>query len=496
MQLQSDFRLSRARLSSLPEHIDVPQYDVASVKTGIVHVGVGGFHRAHEAMYVDAYMNRTGDVSWGICGVGLREADRQMKSSLQAQDYLYGLMEKHADGAHSARVIGSLCDFLMASDNPTAVINKMASPETKIVSLTITEGGYNFDPSTGEFIVDNPDVQHDLAHPESPKLVFGFLTAALKQRKAMGIKPFTVMSCDNIQHNGDVLKSMLLAYVNIADSEFANWIEQNVSFPNSMVDRITPATTQEDKDILAKLGVVDAWPVVCEPFKQWIIEDKFTSGRPAFESVGVQFVKDVAPYEKLKLRMLNAGHSVLGLTGSLAGFDTIHSSVANSTLRDMLSSFMDEEVIPTLDEVEGIDVMEYKNILLARFANPYIKDALSRICLESSAKIPVFLLPTLRENITRGGTVKYSALVLAAWCFYSHKQTSQDGTKLLIQDALAEDLHTAAAGYKDDPLSFLKLSSVFGQLAEQSKFTDEYLACLQRIYKDEPILSIAYDCAQ
>ena len=255
MQSQSSFRLRQSSLSTLPSHIEIPQYDASKVTTGIVHIGVGGFHRSHEAMYVNNYMNQTGDLSWGICGVGLRDADKKMQDTLVSQDYLYSLVEKHPSGERKVSVIGAICDFMMATENPEAVIDKMSSEDVKIVSLTITEGGYNFDPVTGEFIADNPDVLHDIANPTAPKLVFGYLLAALKARKDAGIKPFTIMSCDNIQHNGDVLKAMVLAYINLVDTAFAQWVEENVAFPNSMVDRITPATTQDDIAELASLGI-------------------------------------------------------------------------------------------------------------------------------------------------------------------------------------------------------------------------------------------------
>lgn len=491
MQPQSGISLSRNTLSQLPEHIAIPGYPVEEVKAGIVHVGVGGFHRSHEAMYIDAIMEKTGDLSWGICGVGLREGDRRMHDILAAQDYLYTLVEKHANGEHKARVIGAMTDFLMAADDPTRVINQMASADTKIVSLTITEGGYNFDPTTGEFIASNEDVQFDIANPGAPKTVFGFLTAALKQRQAAGQTPFTIMSCDNIQHNGDVLKKMLLSFIRLSDGAFANWVEENVCFPNSMVDRITPATVDADREKLQEMGVGDGWPVVCEPFHQWIIEDKFSDTRPLWEQVGAQFVPHVAPYEKLKLRMLNAGHSVLGLVGSVAGLDTIHGAMAEPKLRELLSAFMSLEVMPTLDPVDGIEVEEYKGVLLSRFANPYIKDALSRICLESSAKIPVFLLPTVKDNLANNGNIQLSALTLAAWCYYSDKHASQDGAPLQIQDALAQELHQAAANTADDPLAFLKLEAVFGQLAEVSTFCDAYLPLIKRLCEGEPILDIA-----
>lgn len=474
----------------LPDNIATPNFDRDDVTTGIVHIGVGGFHRSHEAMYVNSYMNRTGDLSWGICGIGLRPADKKMQDVLEGQDYLYSLLEKHPSGERNLSVIGAITEFMMATENPTAVIEKMASPEVKIVSLTITEGGYNFDPVTGEFIVDNPDVIHDVANPAAPKLVFGYLLAALQARKAAGIKPFTIMSCDNIQHNGDVLKAMLLAYVNLVDKEFAQWVENNVAFPNSMVDRITPATTEEDMRELASLGIDDSWPVVCEPFHQWVIEDDFCNDRPSFESVGAQFVKHVAPYEKLKLRMLNASHSVLGLIGSVAGLETIHGSMENTALRDMLGEFMRAEVMPNLDAVGDLDVNEYGEILLTRFANPNIKDALSRICLESSAKIPVFLLPTVNDNLANDGKLAISALVIACWAYYSEFHTSQEGKPLLVQDEMADELQSAAKGYQDNPLSFLTVSSLFGDLIEHQGFTSLYQEYLTQLHAGEPVLNL------
>ena len=496
MQSQTSILLNRANLSSLPNDVKRPAYDVENVQTGIVHIGVGGFHRAHEAMYVDRLMAKTGDLSWGICGVGLRENDRAMKKVFDEQDNLYTLVEKHNDGARSASVIGAMTGFLMAPDDPQTVIEKMADPEVRIVSLTITEGGYNFDAATGEFITTNSDVIHDIENPKQPKLVFGYLVAALKKRKESNIKPFTVMSCDNIQHNGHVLKKMLLAYIELFDQSFATWVNENVSFPNSMVDRITPATTSEDIATLEAHGVKDSWPVVCEPFDQWVIEDDFCNTKPSFDIVGAQFVNDVAPYEKLKLCMLNAGHSVLGLVGSVAGLSTIHESVEAVQLKQLLSVFMEKEVMPTLDKVEGIDVFDYRDTLLSRFSNPFIKDTLARICLESSAKLPVFLLPTVRDNLAAGRDVSISALVVACWAYYSDKHASQDGKPLEINDVLADKLHKAAKENEVNALSFLKIDEVFGELAKNEVFAGCYQSHLERIYQSEPVLLLSEELAK
>jgi mannitol 2-dehydrogenase len=480
--------LKQDTLPNLADKMVVPTYERNRVKAGIVHVGVGGFHRSHEAYYTDMLMHETDTLDWGICGIGLREGDRKIGQILKDQDYLYTLIVKHPDGKVETRVIGSIIDFMLSVDDPAAVIDKMASEQTKIVSLTITEGGYNFHPATGEFMFDNPDVQHDLAHPDRPKLVFGFLTAALKKRRDSGLPPFTVQSCDNVQHNGDMIKKMLLAFAGKQDPELAEWIEANVCFPNAMVDRITPVTTPADIEYLdQQAGLKDAWPVTCEPFCQWVIEDQFSDGRPAWENVGAQFVPDVTPYEKMKIRLLNAGHSVLGLLGSIHGHETIDGAVTDPLFAKYLRNFMDFEATPVLDEVEGIDLDAYKDSLIERFSNPSIKDNLARICLESSAKLPKFLIATIKENLATGGRIEYATLVIAAWCYYSDKGISRHGVQLDIVDELKAELHAAAAGTESDGLSFVKYEPIFGDLAEDTRFAAVYSRLVKAIYHNPDI---------
>jgi mannitol 2-dehydrogenase len=433
-------------------------------------------------------MNGSDASDWGICGVGLRDADRKIGDVLKAQDYLYTLIVKHPQGKIETRVIGSVIDFMLGCDDPGAVIDKMAGADTKIVSLTITEGGYNFNPATGEFDFGNPDVRHDLEHPSSPRTVFGYLTAALKKRRAQGLPAFTIQSCDNIQHNGDLTRKMMLAFADKQDAELARWIESDVCFPNAMVDRITPVTTPEDMAYLVtEMGLKDEWPVTCEPFTQWVIEDNFSNGRPAWERVGAQFVPDVTPYEKMKLRLLNAGHSVLGLLGSIHGHKTIDGCVTDPLFAAYLRRFMDDEATPVLDPVEGIDLDAYKDNLIERFGNPNIKDSLARICLESSAKLPVFLVPTITENLARGGSIKYATLVIAAWCFYSDKGVDRHGAKLDIVDAMKDELHQAARGTEDDTLSFLKLEPIFGGLIHNEEFTALYSEMIEALYHNPDI---------
>jgi mannitol 2-dehydrogenase len=486
--MKESILLKQENLPLLADKMIVPTYARSRVKVGIVHIGVGGFHRSHEACYTDALMEETGALDWGICGVGLREADRKMRDILSEQDFLYALMFKYPDGRVKTRVIGSIVDFMLSVEDPIAVIEKMAHEDTKIVSLTITEGGYNFNPATGEFNFDNPDVQHDLANPGNPTLVFGFLTAALKKRRAAGLPPFTVQSCDNVQHNGDMTKKMLLAFAGKQDPELAQWIDANVCFPNAMVDRITPCTTPTDIEFLrTEFGVRGAWPVTCEPFCQWVIEDNFSDGRPTWETVGAQFVPDVTPYEKMKIRLLNAGHSVLGLLGSIHGHETIDGAVSDPLFARYLRAFMDLEATPVLDTVEGIDLDAYKDSLIERFGNPNIKDNLARICLESSAKLPKFLISTINENLAAGGSIDYATLVIAAWCYYSDKGLSRHGAELDIVDAMKDELHVAAMGTEDDVLSFLKLDSIFGDLASNERFTALYTKRVKALYKDPNI---------
>ena len=486
--MQKETLLNKENIHLLTDRIPFPKYDRSKIKTGIVHVGVGGFHRSHQAYYTDMLMNKTNTTEWGICGVGLRKEDKRIKEVLEEQDYLYTLIIRHPDGKVETRVIGSIVDFLLSIDNPMAVINKMADEQTKIVSLTITEGGYNLNSSTGEFEFNNPDVQHDLENPNNPKLVFGYLTAALKKRREAGIPPFTIQSCDNVQHNGDMTRKMLLAFAKRQDRELADWIAKEVSFPNAMVDRITPVTTSKDIDYLKnELGLDDKWPVTCEPFSQWVIEDNFSNDRPEWEKVGVQFVSDVTPYEKMKIRLLNAGHSVLGLLGSIHGHKTIDGTVSDPLFSKYLRNFMDIEATPVLDAVEGIDLNAYKDSLIERFGNPNIKDNLARICLESSAKLPKFLISTIHENLAAGGSIKYSTLVIAAWCLYSDTEINRHGVKLDIVDEMKEELHHAARGTDDNPLSFLKLEDIFGNLINNQRFTTLYSEMIDAIYKDNDI---------
>src|SRR6202162_1518028 len=388
-------QLNAANLNLLDPQIHVPKYDRQKVGQSIMHVGVGGFHRAHQALYTDDLFNQGGDPRWGYCGVGLLKHDSRTRDVIISQDCLYTLVERSLEG-DKARIIGSIVNFLLGPDDPQKVIEQMASPQTRIVSLTITEGGYYIDQSTGDLDEKNPDIQYDLAHPHEPRCSFGYLLEALDRRRTRGLPPFTLMSCDNIQSNGEVAKKMLTAFAELRDPVFRNWLTENCAFPNSMVDRITPATTDEHRTLVKeKFGIDDGWPVMCEPFKQWVIEDHFPLGRPAWEQVGAQMTSDVLPYEKMKLRLLNASHQAMCYIGMLLGYQFAHEAMADAQISKLVETMMEVEVTPLLPAVPGVDLTEYKRTLIERFANPAIRDQLSRIGTEGSARIPKFVRPSV-----------------------------------------------------------------------------------------------------
>lgn len=480
--MQKIIKLNAENLHRLPHEVAIPAYDRSEIKTGIVHIGIGGFHRAHEAFYTDQILQHHGATDWGICGIALLDADNKIFNALSEQDGLYTLMITESDGTLTARVIGSIIEYLFAPENPDAAIEKMAGPDIRIITLTITEGGYNFSTATGEFQINEPLIQWDLNNPENPKTVFGYITQSLMRRKQRGITGLTIQSCDNIQKNGDLLKRMLLSYVKEAEPGLTGWIQKHVTFPNSMVDRITPVTTPSDIENLRSVySIEDAWPVVCEPFIQWIIEDNYSNSRPAWESVGVQFVQDVSPFEKMKIRLLNAGHSLLGFTGALYGYTYIHEVVRDQLFAKFLRDFMDKEVTPVLDEIPGIDLDTYKDKLFERFGNSCIRDKVARICLQSSAKIPKFLLPTVREQLKAGGPVECSALVIAAWCRYC-EGFDEAGNKYPVEDEMKVILQEKALGSHKDPLSFLRIEAIFGDLINSKRFTEAYVNALQCLY--------------
>ena len=393
-------RLDSQTLSSLPSDVATPVYNRKKIDAGIVHLGIGAFHRAHQAWYTHKALNKFGG-HWGIVGCSLRSPT--VKNQLQPQDGLYCVVERGAEG-EKYEVVGSVKSVLVGPEDPGAVITILAQENIKIVSLTITEKGYCHDPSTGDLNLSHPDIQHDLAHLDHPKSAPGYLLAALAMRRLKGLPAFTLLSCDNLPDNGHVLRKVILQMAEKVDAELATWIKREATFPCSMVDRIVPATKEEDREALqAKLGVIDEGAVVAEPFSQWVIEDNFCNGRPHWEEVGVMIVGDVRAYEAMKLRLLNGSHSLLAYCGYLAGYEHISDTMTNPKLVELVTRFMDDEVTPTLKVPTGFDVEFYKKQLRERFANPGLKHRTWQVAMDGSQKLPQRQVATIRDRLAAGG---------------------------------------------------------------------------------------------
>jgi mannitol 2-dehydrogenase len=474
--------LNARNLDEIGSRVPGPSYDRSGLTCGILHLGVGGFHRAHLAMYVDALLNEGEASDWAITGVGLLDQDRSMLEVMRDQDCLYTLVVKNLDGSTDARVIGSIVDYLFAPEDQEAVLERMSDPATRIVSLTITEGGYHVNQADGSFDDGDPDIRADLKGEGAPITAFGFITEALARRRSAGTDPFAVMSCDNIQGNGSVARQMITAFARLRDSDLGAWIGEHVAFPNSMVDRITPVTTDADRELLAsQYGIEDRWPVVCEPFAQWALEDSFPLGRPEFELVGVQVVDDVQPYELMKLRLLNASHQALCYLGYLSGYRYAHEVCSDPLFTDFLLGYMDHEATPTLAPLPGVDLDAYKHELIDRFANPEIKDTLARLCAESSDRIPKWLVPVIKRQLETGGEVRRSALVVAAWARYA-EGVDESGARIDVVDRRREQVMERARRQAEEPLAFLEDRDLFADLQDQPRFTEQYLAALESLH--------------
>jgi mannitol 2-dehydrogenase len=474
-------RLDAAEIArgSLP--VPVPDYDRARTRTGLVHIGVGAFHRAHQAWYHERLLGEHGALDWAICGVGVLPQDASMRDALLAQDCLYTLVVRSADGSADARVIGSLTDYRYAPDDVEGTIEKLAHPHTRVVSLTITEGGYNIDDLTRRFDPEEPGVVGDLVAGAVPRSVFGIVVEALSRRRARGLPPFTVMSCDNLQGNGDISRVAFAAFAHLRDPGLGEWVLREVAFPNSMVDRITPATTEADRaDVANRFGIEDRVPVVCEPFAQWVLEDSFSAGRPPYELVGVHLVDDVAPYELMKLRLLNAGHQALCYLAALQGHEFVADAIDDPPYRRFLLGFMREEAAPTLPPVPGIDVDAYIETLVERFSNRYVGDTVARLATDGSDRIPKFVLPILRRQLEAGGEIRRTAAVIAGWARYA-EGVDDHGNPIIVRDRGQPALSDRARGQRSDPRAFVGWHEIFGGLATDEVFLEAYDTALQTL---------------
>jgi len=485
-------RLNKDVLGSLPAEVTVPAYDRETVKVGIVHLGIGAFHRAHQAVFTDDVL-AGGATEWGFSSADLLGPD--VRDKLAPQDTLYSVASLSGDGMR-VRVVGSIKEILVGPEDPEALIRRMCDPAVRIVSITVTEKGYCHDPASGDLNMAHPGIAADLKTPGRPTTIVGYLVEALRRRRAADTAPFTVMSCDNLFQNGIIARRVVTAFATALDADLGKWVSDAVAFPCTMVDRITPATTPEDiAKVETALGAHDAWPVVCEPFTQWVIEDHFPTGRPAWETVGAQLVKEVEPFEFMKLRLLNGSHSALSYLGALAGYQTIAECMADPAFVRFMRRLMDEDVTPTLHLPAGVDVGAYKDSLVERFVNPAIKHRTAQIAMDGSQKLPQRVCGVVRERLAAGGSVRHLALVTAAWMRYV-TGIDEKGQAFTVADPLALRLKAVAEGAGHDPKAlvegYLDLSEIFGSdLATARPFVAAVTEWLSSLYAKGAAATVA-----
>ncbi|MGY1855941.1 mannitol dehydrogenase family protein [Modestobacter sp. SYSU DS0290] len=478
--------LTEQALPLLAGRVRVPTYDRTALTPAVVHFSVGGFHRAHQLVYFDDLAEQ-GDTDWGVVGVGLHSP--AMRDALRPQDHLYTVVERSCEGER-ARVVGSLVDYHFAPDSPETVLAVLTDERTRLVTMTVTGTAYRVDPATGEFVPDEA-VRADLADPHRPASLFGYIVEALDRRRRAGRPPFTVLSCDNLQRNGEIARAAVVGYAQLRDESLARWIDRHVSFPGSMVDRITPRTSLQDRIALAsRTGVDDRWPVITEPFSQWVLEDSFCNGRPPLEQVGVQFADDVAGHELIKTRLLNASHSALGHLGVLAGHRYVHEVMADPVLRRYATQLMAAEIGPLLTAPAGVDLADYQTRLLRRFADPAIGDRLERLCRRGSSKVALHVLPSVRTGLAQGRPTELLTVAVAGWCRYV-RGTDLQGGELAVEDELADELRRLARAGGTDPRPLLGLHPVFGDLATDPVFVAALTRALQDLEADGVRVTVA-----
>lgn len=451
-------------------------YNREEVEPGILHIGVGNFHRAHEQFYTNLLLEDATQQGWGICGAMLLPSDEPLYRALKQQDHTYTLTVCGRDGIDEVYRIGSLVELIWAVENPQAVIDRIADPKIRIITLTITEGGYNLDKATGKFRLDDESIVHDLHHPQSPKTAFGFVAEGLRQRKAAGSGPITLLSCDNLQHNGDTTRTAFTAFIEAQDKELAAWLTDHVTFPNSMVDRITPATRPDDiLRLNSANGTHDAAPVYCEDFVQWVVEDRFIAGRPAWEQVGVEFTDDVTAYENMKLSLLNASHMLLSYPSFLMGYRKVDDAMHDERIARFVRDFMDKDITPYVPAPGKTDLEVYKQTLIERFGNRSVSDQVARLCFDGVSKLPVYLMPNLIKMIQDGGDLARVAYLIAAYRHYLKYRTDDTGASFEVAEPWLTEEDERLIG-SDDPTDFLALSPFRStDLKAADSFVEPYL---------------------
>lgn len=472
--------LTAATLADLPATVAVPRYDRTALRPGIVHIGCGNFHRAHMAVYLDDLFQLGLGHDWAIMGAGVRDGDARMRDVLAGQDFLSSVIERSPAGV-DARIIGAMTGFVPVQAGNAPLIAAMSDPAIRIVSLTVTEGGYYIDPQTGTFGTGHPDIRHDAANPAAPDTVFGAIIAALAARRSAGVPAFTVMCCDNLPHNGHVTRDAVVGLARLSDPDLADWIARTVAFPNSMVDRITPATGDKERALALSLGIPDAAPVTCEPFRQWVMEDNFPTGRPPLEKVGVTFTDRVDAFETMKIRILNGGHAIIAYPAGLLDIHYVHDAMADPLIRGFLDKILEREVLPIVPPVPGVALPDYKALIIDRFSNPEVADTIRRLCLDGSNRQPKFIIPSIRDALASGGRRDGLVLLSALWCRYCFG-TTESGVVIDPNDPGWDRLQTQAALAKDNPEVWLQMAEIYGDLAQDSDLVARFAAALNAVW--------------
>lgn len=472
-------KLNLQNLADFPDGVRVPSYDRADLSVGIVHIGLGNFHRAHQAWYLHRLMDLGLAQDWAILGAGVRSADAAQREKLLAQDCLTTLIELDPSGK-SAEITGAMIGYVPVAADNAPLVAQMAEAPVRIVSLTVTEGGY-YQTATGALDTKHVDIQHDVAHSESPRTAFGAMVAALKLRRANDTGPFTCQSCDNLQGNGDILRQTVIGLAGLSDPGLAAWIDENVTFPNSMVDCIVPATGPTELALARTFGIEDAVPVTHENFRQWVIEDKFCAGRPDWDKVGATFTDDVHTFEAMKLRLLNAGHQIIATPGELLGVDTIAGTMAHPLISGLFRKIEVEEIVPHVAAVPGMTPLDYVDLIERRFANPEIHDTTRRVAFDGSSRHVGFLHPVIRDALAADAPIEGLALVEAMWARMC-AGTREDGSVIEPNDPFWDTLTAQASAAKDDPQAWLGQARFYGDIAQNARFGESFDRWLRMIW--------------
>ena len=475
-------KLSTASLGKLPEVVLVPAYDRSQLTPGIVHIGLGNFHRGHQAWYLHRLMQRGLAQNWAIVGAGVRPFDEVQRRKMAAQDYLATLIELDPAGT-SVEVVGSMIDYVPVAPGNGPLIERMADPSIRIVAMTVTEGGYFIDPASKGFDAGHADIQHDAANPGTPRTAFGAIIAALAQRRAAGSGPFTLQSCDNLQGNGAIMRQTVLSLARLSDPDLADWIDANCSFPDSMVDCIVPATGPNELAMVRAHGIDDAVPVTHENFRQWVIEDDFCASRPPWEKVGATITDQVHKYEAMKIRILNGGHQVISNAGEILSVATISGCMEHPLIGPLFRKVAIEEIVPHVHAVPGMTPEAYVDLIDLRFSNPRIVDTTRRVAFDGSSRHTGFILPVVRDALAANAPIAGLALTEALWARMC-EGTREDGSLIEPNDPIWDKLTAAAKAAKEDPQAWLEQRALYGDLADNSRFAEAFGRWLTLIWSE------------